>query len=305
MSRNDGTHVFSETLDEHNRNVERWQRQYFRERAGREVRPGRLTADAHPLWNTQQLTGNDRVHHRSGLAARSLRIVESGGSSRWRPEDGMNTRDQFGNYLLLKKLTEDALGRDLPRRHGSARQGVERVVLLRVFNGQGLDGERLAQRIQQRAPLQAALKSPNLGAAASTSARCAASPYVAYDYISGKYARASSSSRRRRKHSPIPLDHALLIAERIALGLAVAYETRVGDERVLHGFLTPHLVLVSNEGELALLGFEASTGPARVRESSGGQAGRRPVPRARSARRCRAGEVRRRLLASAPSCSSC
>ncbi|MFY9826620.1 MAG: endolytic transglycosylase MltG [Thermoanaerobaculia bacterium] len=36
VSRNDGTHVFAETLQEHNRNVEIWQRQYWRERrAGR------------------------------------------------------------------------------------------------------------------------------------------------------------------------------------------------------------------------------------------------------------------------------
>lgn len=37
VSRNDGTHVFSETLSEHNRNVEQWQRRYWRERrnAGR------------------------------------------------------------------------------------------------------------------------------------------------------------------------------------------------------------------------------------------------------------------------------
>lgn len=31
VSRNDGSHVFAETLAEHNRNVERWQRRYFRE----------------------------------------------------------------------------------------------------------------------------------------------------------------------------------------------------------------------------------------------------------------------------------
>ena len=73
----------------------------------------------------------------------------------------MNTRDQFGNYLLLKKLTEDVLGETF-RAGRLGKQGVERVALLRVFNGQGLDGEKLAQRIQQRAPLQAALKSPNL-----------------------------------------------------------------------------------------------------------------------------------------------
>ena len=32
VSRNDGTHVFATTLAEHNRNVERWQKQYFRGR---------------------------------------------------------------------------------------------------------------------------------------------------------------------------------------------------------------------------------------------------------------------------------
>lgn len=36
VSRNDGSHVFSETLAEHNRNVERWQRQYWREHWAKE-----------------------------------------------------------------------------------------------------------------------------------------------------------------------------------------------------------------------------------------------------------------------------
>jgi len=46
VSRNDGTHVFAETLAEHSRNVEIWQRQYWRDRHERErreaaARPGR------------------------------------------------------------------------------------------------------------------------------------------------------------------------------------------------------------------------------------------------------------------------
>jgi UPF0755 protein len=46
VSRNDGTHVFAETLAEHSRNVEIWQRQYWRDRHQRErreaaARPGR------------------------------------------------------------------------------------------------------------------------------------------------------------------------------------------------------------------------------------------------------------------------
>jgi TonB family protein len=169
----------------------------------------------------------------------------------------MNTRDQFGNYLLLKKLSEDALGETF-RAGKLGKQGVERVILLRVFNGQGLDGERLVQRIQSRAPLQQALKSPNLALGLDLG-QVRGVPYVAYDYISGKTL-AQLLEQSAKKHSPIPLDHALLMTERIALGLAVAYETRIGDERVQHGFLTPQLVIVSNEGELRLLGFEASSG---------------------------------------------
>ncbi len=38
VSRNDGTHVFASNLQEHNRNVEIWQRQYFRDRRARERR---------------------------------------------------------------------------------------------------------------------------------------------------------------------------------------------------------------------------------------------------------------------------
>ncbi|MFP5285658.1 MAG: TonB family protein, partial [Thermoanaerobaculia bacterium] len=60
--------------------------------------------------------------------------------------------------------------------------------------------------------------------------------------------------------SPIPTDHALLIAERLALALAAAYETRIQEERILHGFVVPQLVMISNEGETRLLGFEAGPG---------------------------------------------
>ena len=169
----------------------------------------------------------------------------------------MNIPEEFGKYLLLKKLTEDPLGETF-RAGRLGQEGMEQVVLLRVFNGKGMDGEKLWQKIGDRAAIQQALKSPNIGNGVDLG-RVRSYPYVAYDYISGKNLSALLT-QASRQFSPIPADHALLIAERISLSLAAAYETRVEDERVLHGFVTPHLVMISNEGETRLLGFEAAPG---------------------------------------------
>ena len=169
----------------------------------------------------------------------------------------MNTREQFGKYLLLKKLTEDPLGETF-RAGLLGGKGMERVVLLRIFNGQGLDGGRLWQAIAGRTAVQQGLKSPNIGDGVGMG-EIEGIPYVAYDYISGKNM-ANLLEQAARKRNFIPAEHALLITERIALALASAAETRFENDRILHGFLIPHLVMISNEGETRLLGFELGTG---------------------------------------------
>ncbi|HEY4562740.1 MAG TPA: hypothetical protein VIJ36_07155, partial [Thermoanaerobaculia bacterium] len=169
----------------------------------------------------------------------------------------MNIPEEFGKYLLLKKLTEDPLG-EIFRAGRVGQGGMEQVVLLRVFNGKGLDGEKLWARVSGRVAIQESLKSPNIGNGVDLG-RVRSFPYTAYDYISGKNL-ATVFAQSARQHSPIPTDHALLIAERLALALAAAYESRVQDERMLHGFVVPHLVMISNEGETRLLGFEVAPG---------------------------------------------
>jgi serine/threonine-protein kinase len=178
----------------------------------------------------------------------------------------MRSREEFGQYLLLKRLSEDALGESF-RAGRLGPQGLQQVVLLRVFNGRGLDAARLWQRVAGRAAVHKALKSPHIGNGVDLG-EVRGVPFVAYDYISGKnlenlLLQASSTN------SPIPADHALLIAERMALALAVAGETRAGEERVLHGFAVPHLVMVSNEGETRVLGFEMAPGLAEQAGSLG------------------------------------
>src|SRR3954470_20102101 len=169
----------------------------------------------------------------------------------------MNIPEEFGKYLLLKKLAEDPLGETF-RAGKVGPEGMEQVVLLRVLNGKGIDGEALWTRISGRAGLQAILKSPNIGNGVDLG-RVRSFPYTAYDYISGKNL-ASVFTQAARQHSPVPTDHALLIAERISLALAAASESRFLDERVMHGFVAPQLVMISNEGETRLLGFEVAPG---------------------------------------------
>ncbi len=167
----------------------------------------------------------------------------------------MNTREQFGKYLLLKKLTEDPLGETF-RAGMLGTGGMERVALLRVMNGQGIDGRRLWQASEARAGIQPGLRSPNLGEGIEMG-EVQGIPYVAYDYISGKNL-ATLLEQAAVKRNFIPAEHALLITERIALGLASASENRYEGERILHGFLVPHLVMISNEGETRLVGFEVA-----------------------------------------------
>lgn len=163
--------------------------------------------------------------------------------------------ETFGQYLLLKKLSEDALGELF--RAGRLRDGnLEQVVLLRVYNAPGIDAEALGRGIAAREGVHSVLRSPNL-AQGLESGTLQGIPYAIYDYISGRDLGALMQQASHRSH-PVPTEHALLIAERLALGLSVAHGSKVGSERVLHGFLVPPMVMLSNEGENRILGFEAS-----------------------------------------------
>lgn len=191
----------------------------------------------------------------------------------------MATLEEFGPYLLLKKLGEDSLGESF-RAGRLGGQGVEQVVLLRVFNGRNINGAHLWQRIRDREPVQEALKSPNIGDGVGLG-EVRGIPYAAYDYISGK-SLTQLLLQASNENQPIPADHALLIAERVALALATALETRVAGERLVHGFLVPHLVMISNEGESRVLGFEAAPGLVDLAGGGafGGDITRYPAPEA-------------------------
>ena len=163
--------------------------------------------------------------------------------------------EQFGPYLLLKKLGDNPLGETF--RAGRVQDNsLEQVLLLQVLNGPAAKITELGTQIQSRAQVQKALKSPSLAHGVDLG-ELHGVPYVAYDYISGRNLASLMRQAAQRSH-PVPTEHALLIAERLALGLSVAFGTRVNDEPVTHGFVTPETAMISNEGEIRVLGFEFS-----------------------------------------------
>jgi serine/threonine protein kinase len=175
----------------------------------------------------------------------------------------MSTAERFGDYLLLRKLTTDPLG-ETYRAGKTGAQGIERVVFLRLFNGAGVDREALARALADRAGVHRVLENPHIGEGAEVG-RIGDTPYVAYEYISGK-SLAELLAETRNRNFPLPVEHALFVTERMTFGLTAAYATRHREQRIQHGFLVPDLVLLSNEGEVRVLGFEA--GPA-LRQSLG------------------------------------
>lgn len=183
-----------------------------------------------------------------------------------------STPQQFGEYLLFRRLTTDGLGESY-RAGKIGSQGIERVVLLRLFNGQGTDPDKLWRTIADRMGLHRVLHNPHIGDGADVG-RVGTTPYVAYEYVSGKNL-AELLAQARSRSFQIPTEHALFIMERVTFGLSAAFSTRHRDQRIQHGFVVPENVLLSNEGEVRLIGFESGPGlreflgAAPVREGFG------------------------------------
>lgn len=178
----------------------------------------------------------------------------------------MTTPQAFGDYLLFRKLSTDALG-DTYRAGKRGPQGIDRVVLLRQFGGAGIDRAALATTLGERRGIHQALQNPHLGEGVDAG-RIGEMPFASWEYISGKNLRELLAETVERSF-PLPIEHALFIAERMTFGLSAAYATRHHDSRVHHGFLVPELVELSNEGEVRVLGFEAGLGLRRSLEAPG------------------------------------
>ncbi len=170
----------------------------------------------------------------------------------------------IGPFRLQQKIEEDALGEVYcvtlgkedratgdSRGDESARSG-----LLRLVAHDGVEPDRFLEAVEDRRQLVGA----ELGEQVATSRRLGIVDGQAYDffpYVSGR-SLMSQIEVATRQHERFPLEVALFIAGRLAIGLGVAFRQEVDGESLVHGFLVPQLIRVSEEGSVILGGLEVA-----------------------------------------------
>jgi len=168
--------------------------------------------------------------------------------------------DQFGPYILFKKLETDSLG-DLWRAGRIDGGQLSGTVALRRLSG----GNRAA--LVANAEAVAALL-PQLSGTSFARDQVVGVidgvPFIAYSYAGGRSLRHIIDRGRGGNGvapNPLPIDQAIVIAERIALSLATTAELRDGSgTRLSHGALIPQFIWITDDGEIRVAGQQLGAG---------------------------------------------
>ncbi|HKD18862.1 MAG TPA: TonB family protein [Thermoanaerobaculia bacterium] len=185
----------------------------------------------------------------------------------------------FGPYRLRAILGEDALGAVF-RATRTAEPGS--FAILRILESPELDAEPILSAIEENGEIHEFLKHAAIARGVDMDA-VDGTPYVAWSQPNGRTLDALIG-RCRALNRRMPVEHALLIAEKIATALDYAYNTTIEGDRTLHGMVWPGFVALSDDGEIRLAGFGLSAGilPALVQPGVGSLLSRYVAPEERS-----------------------
>jgi len=161
--------------------------------------------------------------------------------------------EQFGPFILFKKLETDALG-DLWRagRVDNGQLG-HTMAVRRLLGGNRAALTTSAGEAHNLVPLLAGTtfaKDQTIDVANGI-------PFVAHEYSGGRSLRHIVDRARGGNGvspNPIPLDQAIVIAEKVALSLSTTADLRYLGNRLAHGALIPQFVWITDEGEIRVGG---------------------------------------------------
>jgi len=168
--------------------------------------------------------------------------------------------EQFGQYLLFKKLETDPLG-ELWRAGRIDGNQLGPIVGLRKLTGG--DREALTASAAKAHAIVPQLTGVTF-ARNQVIDSAADVPYIAYEYAGGRSLRHIMNRARGGQGvtpNPLPLDQAIVIAEKISLSLATTAELRNGEgARLSHGALIPQFVWIDDGGEIRVAGQQLGSG---------------------------------------------
>lgn len=168
--------------------------------------------------------------------------------------------EQFGSYLLFKKLEQDSLG-DLWRAGRMENGQVGSTLALRRMSG----GNRTVMLASTEAVAQLLprLTGPSF-ARDQIAAVSDGVPFLTWDYAGGRSLRFIIDRARGGKDiqpNPLPLDQAVVVAEKVALSLATIGDLRdTAGNRLSHGALLPQFIWISDDGEIRVAGQQIAGG---------------------------------------------
>jgi len=158
----------------------------------------------------------------------------------------------FASYLQFKEVLDDPLGH-LYRAGEFDAGGVKRTVWLRVFDRSQVPARDVIAAFDRARSIASVLQSANV-AAGINCVTDDGTPAMACEFVSSQPLSAVFQQVADEQF-PVPADNALLIVEKIALALSGALTVEVDGGRVVHGFLHPGLIFVTNDGEGIVSGF--------------------------------------------------
>jgi TonB family protein len=168
--------------------------------------------------------------------------------------------DQFGPYILFKKLEADALGDSWRAGRIEGSQLGPVVALRRLTGGQRealVANAHALEEILPRINGTSFARDQHAGVIDGV-------PYVVWEYAGGRSLRHIIDRARGGKDvqpNPLPLDQAIVIAEKVALSLATMADLRDGaGTRLSHGALIPQFIWISDDGEIRVAGQQFGAG---------------------------------------------
>ncbi|HEV2063014.1 MAG TPA: hypothetical protein VGS00_00515 [Thermoanaerobaculia bacterium] len=162
---------------------------------------------------------------------------------------------RFGSYVLTAQLSEDVLGTV----YRALRISGERAfVRLRILETEELSEDGVLDAIEEYGEIHGFLKNPAIAREVVMDS-VGGVPFIAWNEESGRTLDALLA-RTRSMGKRVPIEHALLIAEKVATALDHAYNTTVDGERTLHGLVWPGFVSITDDGETRLTGFGLASG---------------------------------------------